>query len=225
MITTTFLNVPKGTYMNTTTSFSDGTECDILYVPRSADLNQLPPVILEIQNVVNDVFMASAIQYCLNVYRRFHIYPILVIICVDKIASRNLADKFTPTEDMPYCLQTCSTHWAKNCFLLSKNSINTLVNGDDNQPLDPIVAFVHFLTSGQQSIIGNDHWDDPSIQMLYRIAKDIHSGGEKKENSTLNALIKICETTGSQFTKIASAILGEPKKAMKALVAVMGTSS
>ncbi|ORX45502.1 hypothetical protein DM01DRAFT_1266273, partial [Hesseltinella vesiculosa] len=162
----------------------------------------ISPVILEIQNVVNKGFMASAIQYCLNAYRRFNTYPILVINCIEKIASKALADEFTPT-DKPFCLQTPCTHWAKNCFFLSKNNIIPFVQGDDIQPLDPFVALVHFLTSEQQSIISIDHWDDPSIQLLCRMAKDIQDGDNDKKNKKVNALTTICEATGSQFAKIA----------------------
>ncbi|CEP13292.1 hypothetical protein [Parasitella parasitica] len=41
LITTSLLNVPAGTYKTGDNTFIDGTECDILYLPSSADMAKL----------------------------------------------------------------------------------------------------------------------------------------------------------------------------------------
>ncbi|GAA5807108.1 hypothetical protein MFLAVUS_000458 [Mucor flavus] len=43
LITTSLLSVSTGTYAAGDNAFIDGSECDILYLPRSADLANLPP--------------------------------------------------------------------------------------------------------------------------------------------------------------------------------------
>lgn len=55
--------------------FADGTEYTIFYMPRSADPARLPPVIVvEVQHTVTRDFMRRAVQYCMNVYKRFHVF-------------------------------------------------------------------------------------------------------------------------------------------------------
>jgi hypothetical protein len=78
--------------------FVDGTECDILYMPRSADLASLSPVVVEIQHTVERAFMYRAVQYCLNVYKRFHVFPILFVVCISKTESKALGDLFKPIQ-------------------------------------------------------------------------------------------------------------------------------
>lgn len=47
-VTTTILDVPKGTYVTTYTRFPESSECDALYVPRSSSNTSLPSVGQEI---------------------------------------------------------------------------------------------------------------------------------------------------------------------------------
>lgn len=94
-VTKSVLGVPDGTYMTSGTAFVDGSECDILYVPRLATNNSLPPVILEVQNIVSRNFMLRVIRYCLNVYQFWNKLPVLVIICINKVSPKELEDTFT----------------------------------------------------------------------------------------------------------------------------------
>ncbi|CAO3670423.1 unnamed protein product [Umbelopsis ramanniana] len=84
LITTSLLNVPAGTYTTGDSMCIDGTECDILYLLRSADFVNLSPSVVEIQHTMTREFMCRAVQYCLNVYKRFHIFPILFVVCISK---------------------------------------------------------------------------------------------------------------------------------------------
>lgn len=80
------------------------------------------------------------------------------------------------------------------------------------------------LTPDHQSIISTDRWDDPTIQLLYRLAKDICKADYKEQNSKSSALITICKASGSQFAKIAKTISIEPKKASDTLKLVTFTA-
>ncbi|EIE76720.1 hypothetical protein G6F46_012868 [Rhizopus delemar] len=213
LITTSLLDVSPGTYTAGDSMFVDGTECDILYMPRSADLARLPPVIIEIQHTVTREFMCRAVQYCLNVYKRFHVLPMLFIVCISKVESKSLNDLFKAMQNRPYLLETPCCHFATNCFMLTKQSIDPFIDNSDTNALDPLIAFAHFLTSGQQSIISIDRWDDPTITKLYLVAMEMVKNDREAENDKVEALRTICQATQNQFEKISSTIFNNPKRA------------
>ncbi|KAI9020249.1 hypothetical protein CLU79DRAFT_756374, partial [Phycomyces nitens] len=215
LITTSLLDVPPGTYKTGDSMFIDGTECDVLYLPRSADLVALPPVIVEIQHTVTREFMCRAVQYCLNVYKRFHTFPILFIVCISKVESKVLRDLFKHTQNKSYLLETPCCHFATNCFMLTKESIDPFVDNNDSSALNPLVAFAHFLMSGQQSIISIDRWDDPTIKKLYLVATEMVKNDMKTENDKVEALRTICQATQSQFEKILLTVRDNPNQAQR----------
>ncbi|KAI9249924.1 hypothetical protein EDC94DRAFT_698095 [Helicostylum pulchrum] len=188
MITTELLNVKEGTYTSTNTAFTDGTECDVLYVPQSSNSPSLPRIIIEFQHTVTNAFMARAVQNCLNVFNRFHILPVLLIFCINKIESKALESQFTPKSDKPFYLETPSNHFAEFCYLVTKT----------------------------QSIIGIDRWDDLTILKLYSIAKDVMDNGTNVDTAEgITALSTICKATHDQFAKISKNIASNPERAYR----------
>ncbi|ORE06300.1 hypothetical protein BCV72DRAFT_250122 [Rhizopus microsporus var. microsporus] len=137
LITASLLSVSSGTHTTGNNMFIDGIECDILYMSHSVDLANLPPVIVEIQHI-----------YYLNVYKRFHVFPILFVVCTSRTGSKALEGLFKPIQ----------------------NNIDPFIDNRDIKVLETLVAFVHFLISGQQNIISIDQWDDPTITKLYLVA-------------------------------------------------------
>lgn len=215
MITTELLNVKEGTYTSTNTAFTDGTECDVLYVPQSSNSPSLPRIIIEFQHTVTNAFMARAVQNCLNVFNRFHILPVLLIFCINKIESKALESQFTPKSDKPFYLETPSNHFAEFCYLVTKDCIDRYVDDVDGN-MNPIVAFGHFLFSDQQSIIGIDRWDDLTILKLYSIAKDVMDNGTNVDTAEgITALSTICKATHDQFAKISKNIASNPERAYR----------
>lgn len=63
MIASSWLGVNEGTYTSTNTTFTDGTEWDVLYIPQSSAIPSLPPVIIEFQHSVTKSFMCRSIQH------------------------------------------------------------------------------------------------------------------------------------------------------------------
>ncbi|KAI8647617.1 hypothetical protein BD408DRAFT_325347, partial [Parasitella parasitica] len=53
-------------YLSASTEWSDGTKPDVLYVPIDVSDDQ-PPILIEIQNIVDQAFMIRLIQYCARV--------------------------------------------------------------------------------------------------------------------------------------------------------------
>ncbi|KAI9364556.1 hypothetical protein BD770DRAFT_378371 [Pilaira anomala] len=54
-------NVPSNSYHTVSTEWSDGTKSDVLYVPTEVSEDQ-PPILIEIQNTVDQTFMIRLIQ-------------------------------------------------------------------------------------------------------------------------------------------------------------------
>ncbi|KAG1469265.1 hypothetical protein G6F56_003355 [Rhizopus delemar] len=96
--------------------------------------------------------------------------------------------------------------------MITKESIKSDVD-NLNEEMNPIVAFAHFLFSGQQSITGIDRWDDPTILKIYSIAKDITTDTTSTEMKEIQALQTICKVTYEQFVKISQHITSNPKHA------------
>lgn len=68
----------------------DGRKTDILYLPNCKPTNDLPPVIVEIQQKVDHLFLARAMRYCLDVFEETHIVPILVVFNIKGFSSKQI---------------------------------------------------------------------------------------------------------------------------------------
>lgn len=49
----TINEAPSNIYIAASTAFFDGSECDVLYIPKSNMFNNFPPILIEIQQMVN----------------------------------------------------------------------------------------------------------------------------------------------------------------------------
>lgn len=112
----------------------------------------------------------------------------------------DLEDLFKSIQNKSYLLETPCCHFATSCFMLAKQSSNLFIDNHDTKALDPLVAFARFLTSGQQSIMSIDRWDDPTFTKLYLVAM------EMAENDRVEALQTICQATQDQFEKITTTV-------------------
>ncbi|KAI8048336.1 uncharacterized protein B0P05DRAFT_564512 [Gilbertella persicaria] len=213
LITTLLLRVPLGTYKAGDNMFIDGTVCEALYIPHSSDLVGLPPVVAEIQHTVTREFMCRAVQYCLNVYKRFHILSILFIVCTSKTKFKTLRGLFKSVKNKSNLLETPCCHFATGCFMLTKQSIHPFIDNHDTKKLDPLVVFVHFLTSGQQNIITIDRWDNPTNTRLYFVTMEMVKNNRKTENDKVEALQTICQATQNQFERIRTTVFDNPSRA------------
>ncbi|KAI9498044.1 hypothetical protein BDB00DRAFT_867699 [Zychaea mexicana] len=97
LVSKAIVSNPNNTYVASFTSFSDGAICDGSYF-----FGKFPPIVIEVQQIVNENFMSRAICYCLNVYQQFKEYLVLVIYCVKNVASKSLASKFISHPQFPY---------------------------------------------------------------------------------------------------------------------------
>ncbi|KAI8047683.1 uncharacterized protein B0P05DRAFT_592557 [Gilbertella persicaria] len=97
--------------------------------------------------------------------------------------------------------------------MLTKQSIDPFIDNHDTKKLDPLVVFVHFLSSGQQNIIIIDRWDDPTNPKLYFVTMEMVKNDIKTENDKVEALQTICQATQNQFEKIMTTVFDNPSRA------------
>ncbi|RCH81864.1 hypothetical protein CU098_006153, partial [Rhizopus stolonifer] len=86
ILTSIIGNHAKDLYMPRTCEWIDGNCADMVYGPILPPSNALPPIVVEVQNVVNDSFMHCLQKYCNHVYETFgNIKPIALTLCVKSI--------------------------------------------------------------------------------------------------------------------------------------------
>ncbi|ORY93611.1 hypothetical protein BCR43DRAFT_553404 [Syncephalastrum racemosum] len=69
-----------------------GQRKDILYVPEQQCSASIPPVIVDVQNTIDNAFMRRLQSYCNHVYRKYDkVDPITLVLCA-KTMPKELAD-------------------------------------------------------------------------------------------------------------------------------------
>jgi hypothetical protein len=177
------LNTPVNTYTITNPDFSDGMSSDLLYVPMSPEPSKFPPIIVELQRTVDKNFIVPAIRYYLNVHSSFKVFPAMLIICIEKLSPASYGNSFTQYDEKPFLFKFNCEHWAKDCYLMSSNTITPFVDNEETD-LNPLVALAHFFISQQSCLINVERW----IQSLYKYARDIVEGITTEKETTLAVL-------------------------------------
>ncbi|KAI9363288.1 hypothetical protein BD770DRAFT_407631 [Pilaira anomala] len=75
----------------------DGFYCrsDILYAANNGKNVEYPPIIVGIQQVVNQKFIYHLINYVSHVYDRYNVRPIILVIVANSFVSLNFQEHFT----------------------------------------------------------------------------------------------------------------------------------
>ncbi|CEG81839.1 hypothetical protein RMATCC62417_15990 [Rhizopus microsporus] len=197
------LQVKIDTYTNAATEWRNGTRCDVLYLPEIALRNSLPPILIEVQRNVNEVFMRRLMMYSLNVvttHARSPL-PIVLIFCIDKVTPQALQAKFTSLPDMPWMKSFPCDLWAKNCYLVSNQPFI-----ESDATLNPLHALSLFLAEQQPALFQHSQSEDKTINLLYKIAKDVAAEDNLYESSFTTQVDTICSTNHSILTKAKKAL-------------------
>lgn len=170
------------------------TVSDVLYLPTTSDL---PPVLVEIQNKVNEDFIGRAIKYCISLKEEYGVQPIMLIFSIKGFANERLKSRFINTNNF-YLDDVSCGFWAQKCQIISPNSIeNHLLQ----TPLNPLVALEHFLSQQKRSILSMDKKEDPTIQLMYQVAKEKFEN-ECQVEEELEVIKDLCFKARQQFQKI-----------------------
>lgn len=198
LVASSLVNATSGTYVISNTEYGDKNRSDIIYTPTLPESN-FPPILIEIQKTVDQLFMSRLLTYSCNLFRHYKVYPVVLVFCVDNTV-RNELDTFTPKVQKKYVLQAECRYWAKDCSILSKNSISNLLS--NTGILERLVAIQHFFSSQQRSIMALLECNDPYIILLYKIAKEESEKWIKCDQAQLKALATITYASQKHLQKI-----------------------
>ncbi|KAI8990862.1 hypothetical protein BDF20DRAFT_830954 [Mycotypha africana] len=156
------------------------------------------PLIVEIQQKVNQPFMARAIRYCLDIFEETTIVPILVVFNVKGFSGTQfLKETFTKADDQ--CFYTLYCHpWAKSVYIYNADSIAKHMS----TPLQPIIALANFFTQQQRHLMTLDEFNDPTLHTIYRAAYTSFSKHCAQQSDQLKTMQEFCDAISLQFGKI-----------------------
>ncbi|KAI9271667.1 hypothetical protein BDA99DRAFT_569480 [Phascolomyces articulosus] len=169
---------------------------DALFAPM-IERADLPPIVVEIQNTVNISFIRRIMNYCWNAQVKFNVKPIAITFCVKTIRSE-IVDKFEDTDKEAFMKKLPCEFWARDYFMMTATTISNYVA---TTPMHPIVALEYVLTQQERCLISLGYKDDPTVKILYAIAKDSLKHNLGDEKATLAALIESCQQNQKQYKK------------------------
>lgn len=175
----------------------------MLFAPIEVTVS-LPPVLVEVQNIIDLKFVQRTIEYCLAVNKEHGTLPIIVVFGIHP-TKPSIANDLVQSDQIPYAKEYPCKPWAKSFYILDPITINNHVH---EQPLKPLVAVEHFLHKQKRTLLSMDSKEraDETIQLLYSIAKQIFENDVTLEERTIDVLLNVCEQTQKQFYKIKEAL-------------------
>jgi hypothetical protein len=208
LIASDLLDVAKGTYTTASSEWQNGSCSDILYIPRLGIQKSLPPILIEVQLIVNEAFMQRLLQYCQIVQQLYKTYPLVLIFCTDKLSPSTLITKFKPANNKPWMQSIiCCDFWAKSCYLISKS---TLSIEEPDVSISPLLALSTFLLEQSPTLYGHSYPHNPTIQMLYRLAKESIQVEGEKEQDFVDIVDVICSNNERLLHKVEDSLTNVP---------------
>ncbi|KAI9496116.1 hypothetical protein BDB00DRAFT_758940, partial [Zychaea mexicana] len=105
------LDVPNRIYTSAETEWQKASRSDILYKPRLAIQNSLPPILIENQLTVNEPFMQRLVSYSQSALSIYKTYPIVLIVCTDRVSPIQLMAKFKLISGKPWMSSLLATDY------------------------------------------------------------------------------------------------------------------
>jgi hypothetical protein len=160
-------DIPNNAYISGSTEWADGKRSDILYIPRDEVTHDLPPILVEVQNHVDQRFMLRLINYCANVYDRYEVLPVVLVFVVEKFSNTTFEESFVEKANAPYILETQCAHWAKSANFVSAKSIESYTQVS----MDSFVALAYFTTSQAENLESLTFAADWTVRFLWSICQ------------------------------------------------------
>lgn len=174
------MDVAKGTYTTASSEWQNGSSSDVLYVSRLCIQNSLSPILIEVQLMLNEAFMQRLVQYCQRVQQLYKTYPLVLGFCTDKLSPSTLITKFKSVDTKPWMKSIiCCDFWTKSYLPCVK--INFIKWRIWCQHFT-FISLTTFFLEQSPTLYGHSYRHHPTIQMLYRLAKEsIEVEGEKEQ--------------------------------------------
>ncbi|KAI8983919.1 hypothetical protein BDF20DRAFT_857021 [Mycotypha africana] len=166
-------DVPANTYSVAQSEWADGTRSDVLYASKIEKAEALPPILIESQYYVDQDFMIRLISYSSNVYKRYKVLPIVLVIVTKSFSKASFKNEFNTSSD-GFLLEASCKFWAKQCFLLTADAVSNYSYGGQ-AALGPMVALGYFTTHHTLQQIPSHHCANPTLKLLLTIVKGLLS--------------------------------------------------
>ncbi|ORX56876.1 hypothetical protein DM01DRAFT_1334435 [Hesseltinella vesiculosa] len=196
-------------YVTRPTEWLNMTRSDVVYTPRNRSDNHLPPFLIEIQHTVSLAFYRRLNGYCLEIDKTLPVLPIVIVFGIHSTTA-DILDMASPSEKFPFVLELPCAGWAKAVYLLNVGTIRPHLH---THPLDPLVAICHFFVEQKTSLISLERRDDPTLNLLYSVAKKIFGNDIQNHEEMLIILERVCAQMEHQFRKAKSSLLDDVKDA------------
>ncbi|KAI7887270.1 uncharacterized protein EV154DRAFT_484989 [Mucor mucedo] len=163
-----------GNYKPQSGEWLDGKRVDILLIPITTITGSLPPVVIEIQNVVDKAYIHRLNQYCSNMYDEYcNIEPVVLTICIKSTRAELCKSNHNdPNTNDPNSIDPYSNN----------SSINNA------EPLPPLLALSYVLMEQKCSLFGLQYKEDLTVILIYRIAKEALDHHLQDHQSTVDSL-------------------------------------
>lgn len=160
-------------------------------------------MLIEVQYAANGAFFRRLNEYCLMIRKQQPMLPIAVVFCIHN-TSQEFKDLTYDCEAKPFSKRVYCHGWAQECYFISATTISAYL---DRQPLHPLAALGHFFTEQKLSVLGMAKRDDPTIKLLYGIAKRVFEDEAANEDARQDAINIICSKAASQFNQAMSVLV------------------
>lgn len=191
-------------YISTEGSWLDGKRTDALFIPTTSISESLPPVLVEIQNVVDMSFIHRLNKYCNHIIDQYNVTPICLTICIKSIR-HELSRDFIDSTKSAILKKLASDYWAKEHLVMTPDTIMNHIEQirATQEPLHPLVALGYVLTQQKCSLLGlHEYREDPHVILLYKIAKEVIEQDIQEHEATVDVLMNVTTVTHKQFKRI-----------------------
>lgn len=137
---------------------------DAIYLPTTQHCEDLPPIFVVVESIIDSTFMEKLIKYSLSLYEEYQTLATLLIISVEGYLNEEIKSKFKSNEGA-FLMEANCQFWANRCYIMSSESI---LGSIDEYPLDKLVALDYCFIDTENS----PHRDDPTIKFFFDLANE-----------------------------------------------------
>lgn len=178
--------------------WANSTRSDVLYV-LTFESEIISSVLIAIQHIVNTEFWIEQSFTIFQWKKVCKMTPILLIICVSHVSSQELVLKFNNNNVFPFMKQMKCDIWARWCSISSSDFIDGHLK---ELSLNLLVSVGIFFIRQKRPSISLRERKDPTIQLLYIVAKDKLENSCYAEDGKIEGVIDIVDQMKRQLQKI-----------------------
>lgn len=186
----------KDKYKANPPEWINGTGSDVLFTCDEND-SSLPPVLIEVQHVVDDNFMRRLLGYCISLEKQYGVLPIVLIFPISSIKFEVL-NRIRKRKSHPLLIHYPCHPWAQACFIVDRNGLEENLQ----QPLIPFASVCLFLVRQDLSLLRSPYNSDQTMQLLYRLAQHHVGTTILDHDHIVDDVLSFCNETKTRLEKI-----------------------